>query len=301
MQEKKEKILMFNKTWDMKDEGDFTIPIVDGFELTTEQRFMDEAIAVIFHMPTLSLADIQLIRHKKKAGQFWVFWSMECEAHYSWQSEPEILGLFDIKATYKFDSDIVVPYLYPNYQELLRRASIPKTGFINAFISSSFDLSGRYKYLKELMNYVAVDSYGKTLKNKTIPQDSGENSKLELIAGYKFSLAFENARAHDYVTEKLYQPLIAGSVPVYLGASNVEDFAPGEKCFINVDKFATVKAAADYLLELANNEEEYNRFLKWKTEPFRKEFNDKMEAVKLHPLKRLCKVIEDKVAMTKFQ
>lgn len=38
-------------------------------------------------------------------------------------------------------------------------------------------------------------------------------------------MAFENVIAMDYVTEKFYDPLIAGSVLVYLGAPNIADFA----------------------------------------------------------------------------
>ena len=41
--------------------------------------------------------------------------------------------------------------------------------------------------------------------------------KLPLFARYKFALALENSLAHDYVTEKFYQPLLAGAVPIYLG------------------------------------------------------------------------------------
>lgn len=38
------------------------------------------------------------------------------------------------------------------------------------------------------------------------------------VAQYKFTLAFENAVCDDYITEKLWRPLIVGSVPVYYGS-----------------------------------------------------------------------------------
>ncbi|CAF4835450.1 unnamed protein product, partial [Rotaria sp. Silwood2] len=31
---------------------------------------------------------------------------------------------------------------------------------------------------------------------------------------------------YDYVTEKLWQPLAAGSVPLYLGAPNIDEWLP---------------------------------------------------------------------------
>ena len=45
---------------------------------------------------------------------------------------------------------------------------------------------------------------------------------LRLIASYKFTLSFENAVGDDYITEKLWRPLVVGSVPVYMGSPSVK-------------------------------------------------------------------------------
>lgn len=41
---------------------------------------------------------------------------------------------------------------------------------------------------------------------------------LSFVARYKFTLAFENAICNDYITEKLWRPLVVGSVPIYYGS-----------------------------------------------------------------------------------
>jgi len=76
-------------------------------------------------------------------------------------------------------------------------------------------------YVKELMKYIDVDSYGSCLHNRDFPSEgggrhdmSGPERKTELLASYRFTLAFENTWTRDYVTEKFFQPLLAGSVPV---------------------------------------------------------------------------------------
>uniref|UniRef100_A0A7N0T1S7 Fucosyltransferase n=1 Tax=Kalanchoe fedtschenkoi TaxID=63787 RepID=A0A7N0T1S7_KALFE len=45
----------------------------------------------------------------------------------------------------------------------------------------------------------------------------------------KFSLAFENSVEEDYVTEKFFQSLIAGSIRMFFGAPNIQEvtLAPG--------------------------------------------------------------------------
>ena len=289
------KIVLYNKAWAMDEKQDYNYPVIDGFELSTEHKYIDEAAAVIFHMPTIRQGDPILKKDKKKSGQLWVFWSMECEAHYGWQYDPEILGLFDIMGTYKLDSDIPVPYIYPVYLKLLKRKPVRKKALVNAFISSDFDQSKRIPYLRELMSYINVHSYGKILNNQSLSRDKGILTKQKIISRYKFSIAFENAIAKDYVTEKFFDPLIAGSVPVYLGAPNVEELAPADRCYINVHDFPSVRALADYLLDLENDHDRYAEYLAWKKAPLRNGFILKANSLEMNPLVRLCHLLQSKL------
>jgi hypothetical protein len=289
--ENKHKIVLYNMAWGMEEGKGRHHAIADGFEFSTDHQDIEEAAALIFHMPTLPKGDKMLDRSKKKKGQLWVFWSMECEAHRAWQYEPEILSLFDIFGTYNMDSDIPVPYIYPVHRKILRNKPSLKSEFVNAFISSTYDRSHRVKYLKELMSYIDVHSYGKVLNNRSMAEDKGDGTKKKIMSKYKFSIAFENARAKDYVTEKFFDPLIMGSIPIYLGAPNVEEFAPGEHCYIHVDSFSSVKALADWLLELGHDKARYDEYMAWKKLPFRDAFIKKMDVVKEHSLIRLCQSI----------
>ena len=42
----------------------------------------------------------------------------------------------------------------------------------------------------------------------------------------KFTLAMENSFVQDYVTEKLFEPLWAGSIPIVAGTPGIKDFYP---------------------------------------------------------------------------
>ena len=45
----------------------------------------------------------------------------------------------------------------------------------------------------------------------------GGRQKSKLLRSYRFSLAFENSETPDYITEKFFDALMSGAVPVYLG------------------------------------------------------------------------------------
>jgi hypothetical protein len=93
-----------------------------------------------------------------------------------------------------------------------------------------------------------------------------------LISRYAFYLAFENATERDYVSEKIYDAFVAGTVPVYLGAPNVEDFLPAPKCAIFARDFASAEELAHHLLELRANRRRYDEYLQWRHEPFSASF-----------------------------
>ncbi len=152
-------------------------------------------------------------------------------------------------------------------------------------------LSDRDTYVRELMRYMAVDSYGRCLNNRSWSTDHGRATKLETLSRYPFTLAFENAFTEDYVTEKFFDPLLAGSVPVYLGAPNIGDFAPGEHCFIDVNRFSGPRQLAAHLLELARNETAYGEYLAWRADGVRPEYLAMLDRLTPHPLCRLSRLL----------
>jgi alpha-1,3-fucosyltransferase 10 len=142
------------------------------------------------------------------------------------------------------------------------------------------------------MKKVRVDSYGKLLTNRAVAgPDRGGETKLGIISRYKFCLAFENSRSVDYVTEKFFHPLLAGTVPVYRGAPNVGDFAPGEKCFINADDFSGPAALAEYLNYLDGDAVAYREYFAWKSADFSSKFRAMIRTLSPDPLCRLCDVV----------
>jgi len=70
--------------------------------------------------------------------------------------------------------------------------------------------------------------------------------KIDTIQGYKFNFCLENISYGGYVTEKIIDCLVAGVIPIYLGAPNITDFVPKD-CFINLREFKTIEELEKYL------------------------------------------------------
>lgn len=62
--------------------------------------------------------------------------------------------------------------------------------------------------------------------------------KLETLAGYRFCFCYENfSTPEGWITEKIFDAMFAGCVPVYWGPSNVAHHIPAE-CYINASKLS---------------------------------------------------------------
>ena len=141
-----------------------------------------------------------------------------------------------------------------------------------AYVQSGCDTpSARDQWVEQLMKYIPVDSYGTCLNNKPLPSDlqgseQFENEKfLKFLAQYKFVIAYENAICDDYVTEKLWRTLAIGSVPVYMGASNIETLLPNTDSAVLVKNFQSTADVAEYLHKVNSDDEIYKSYLRHKT------------------------------------
>jgi hypothetical protein len=71
-----------------------------------------------------------------------------------------------------------------------------------------------------------VDSCGKYLNNigHTCPGGHSSPEYYEFISNYKFMICFENTSKINYLTEKLLNAYIGGTIPIYWGCPNIGDY-----------------------------------------------------------------------------
>jgi hypothetical protein len=92
--------------------------------------------------------------------------------------------------------------------------------FCNFIFSNRVGL--REGFFSELSRYKHIDAPGKSMNNQSsldadYPDEDRWVRKRKFLSLYKFTIAFENNSALGYNTEKLTDPIMAGSLPIYFG------------------------------------------------------------------------------------
>jgi Glycosyltransferase family 10 (fucosyltransferase) C-term len=138
-------------------------------------------------------------------------------------------------------------------------ANADRDGVVHRIRQAGFRVDGLSKCMR------SHNAEGVVLHNV---YDTMQNLRLkrEAIGRFMFNMAFENSIEDGYVTEKPFDPLIAGTVPVYLGdAGHLKTLLPHPKAAIFVADFkGNYTALAEYLTYLTKNETAYEEHRAWR-------------------------------------
>ncbi len=119
---------------------------------------------------------------------------------------------------------------------------------------------------------IPCDVFGKIPFGIPNYRGSISGSKLTTLREYRFALCFENLYLQPwsagYVSEKLFDCLAAETLPIYWGATDIDQYLPMD-CIIDYRKFKSLEALREYLMNMP--ESEWNRKRDairsfWKTE-----------------------------------
>lgn len=78
-------------------------------------------------------------------------------------------------------------------------------------------------------------------------------AKHEILAKYNFSICFENSIFPGYVSEKIFDCFVAGTVPLYWGAPDVQKYIPKD-CFIDMRDFKDYAELRKFLKSLKHQD-----------------------------------------------
>ena len=269
--------------------------------ISEKKQDLMRADMVIFHAPTHGRESPRLPR-KTPAHTLYLLFSME-QPKYA-QILTDLNGLardFDVLSTYSLEStypgtnipNIPVTYYPLNIVPIKAVMAPPKpfeekngfnTGVIATIFTSNCHNAGattRFEYIKRLMELLPVHSYGKCHNNRqepVMPEDpkwppiaQKRARKVKILSNYKFYFAFENMPIQDYVSEKIFEALFAGTIPVYRGAKSIWKFMPSNDSFIDANDMSPDELVS-LLTKLSNDETEYNKYFEFKKRPLTDSF-----------------------------
>lgn len=123
----------------------------------------------------------------------------------------------------------------------------------------------RKQFCLELSKYKHIDCPGKVLNNMKDAIKPRENkewgkAKQMFMAGYKFTIAFENHIADGYTTEKLWGAFRAGSIPIYWGNPLIAKEVCRE-AFINCNDYDNDFSAVIQKIKEVDSDDEYYMYM----------------------------------------
>eukprot|EP00656_Telonema_subtile_P003227 TRINITY_DN11474_c0_g1_i1.p1 TRINITY_DN11474_c0_g1~~TRINITY_DN11474_c0_g1_i1.p1 ORF type:complete len:264 (+),score=67.62 TRINITY_DN11474_c0_g1_i1:316-1107(+) len=230
----------------------------------------------------------------KPAGQQWIYMCVEAAGEYPCflQLPPPASDLpnetrpfgglfgdkYDVWVGHHGCADIPALYPMPSPAQMLappawsfaQKAALPPVSYM-----SSNCREGRDLWVAELMMHIQVASYGRCLHNQH-GKDAGGRSygsaaaaKMSTMARHLFVVAHEGFSEPWYFSEKLWDPYIAGAVPVFVGQAaqlHAERLLP-EGSWVDASQWPSVQALAAHLRAVAADEALYAGYMAWKQRP----------------------------------
>ena len=112
---------------------------------------------------------------------------------------------------------------YNDIHETVQRLTHPSGNTGERFCSlvASHDEPGVRRRIYELLNNIQdVDSAGSFLHNTDLLNNQYHQDKHSYLQTYKFNICPENSDREGYVTEKIFDAILAGCIPIYWGSNN---------------------------------------------------------------------------------
>ena len=112
-----------------------------------------------------------------------------------------------------------------------------------------YSIINRFNYIRKIIAKIRYPYYIGAVKRKK-----------NILERYKFSICYENVHGvNGYITEKIFDSMFSGCIPIYLGAPNIRNYVPHE-CFIDRGRFKTAEELYLYLINMP--ELEYINYIK---------------------------------------
>ena len=117
----------------------------------------------------------------------------------------------------------------------------------------------RLNFIKKLSEYKIVDIAGKCKNNI----NNVITNKIEFLSNYKFSIAMENSDGDGYLSEKIADSFLAGTIPIYYGDYLLDEFI-NPKSYILIKGEKDIEKKIEYIKKIDNDDNLYEKIIREK-------------------------------------
>lgn len=166
---------------------------------------------------------------------------------------------FPIWMDYMFDAEHIEEDYIRKQCAKIRFPDISTNVKFAALVASNPELL-RQQMFNKLNNIQLVCSAGKYMHNDDSLQIDYKDVKMDYLRQFVFSICPENSYAAGYCTEKIFEAMRVGAIPIYWGERDPEPDVINKEAFVYWDKKDHGESALRKINEL------------WYNESYRKEF-----------------------------
>ena len=136
-----------------------------------------------------------------------------------------------------------------------------KKKFCAAVISNCWFKFSKFRlnFIEKLDKYKKVDMGGNCQNNI----NESVKDKIEFLSHYKFSIAMENSDGDGYLSEKIIDSFLAGTIPIYYGDYLLDEFI-NPKSYILIKGEKDIENKIEYIKSIDNNDNLYKEIIKEK-------------------------------------
>jgi len=246
------KVEMFNLTTTPCTYQEMVAQILNGtdYRIKNFEAFRTEEEierVILYNLPKDSDC-LQLLSHLPKEKKVIFLWEPPIILPKTYKKE----NLEQFGKVFTWDDDLVdnvkfFKFHYPVHKEMIKDLTpFEKKSLCTTIISmkASKHKNELYSERKKAIEYFEKNHsddfrfYGVGWEKANFKTYNGTvKDKIETLKNYRFCICYENmCNIKGYITEKIFDAFAAGCIPIYWGASNVEDYIP-TNCFIDKRKF----------------------------------------------------------------
>lgn len=147
------------------------------------------------------------------------------------------------------------------FEKIRRKVYRTKKKNFCAAVISNIKSTDRFRinFINELSKYKRIDMGGKYNNNV----GGRIKNKIKFLSSYKFSIAMENTEGQGYVSEKILDSFLAGTIPIYYGGYMIDEFI-NPKSYILIKNEKDMLKKIEYIKKIDKDKKLYKSFLKEK-------------------------------------